>query len=168
MTLKKISLIAAMSENRVIGNKNQLPWDMPADWKNFRRITYDKPFIMGRNSYEAPDRLISTRRSIILSHGEIPDLCENCLRVESLEKAFHLLGMESEIFILGGQSVFEQAISYANYIYLTVIHAFFEGDAYFPDIDMSDWRMIKNEFYNRDAENPYDYSFQEFERMRNF
>ncbi|MBS0001029.1 MAG: dihydrofolate reductase [Cyclobacteriaceae bacterium] len=162
--MKKISLIAAMSENRVIGRHNQLPWNMPADWQNFRRITAGKPFVMGRNSYLAPDKLLSTSRSIILSHSEIPDLCENCIRAENWETALSLLQHEPEIFILGGQSIFEQAMSFANYIYLTVVHGIFPGDAWFPEIDKLEWKLIKDRFYHRDSRNPYDYSFQEYIR----
>jgi len=163
--MQKIALIAAMSENRVIGRDNKLPWHMPADWKNFKRITHGKPFIMGRNSYEAPDKLLSTKKSIILSHSEIPDLCEHCIRVDHLDKALQLLITESEIFILGGQSVFEQAILISDYIYLTIIHAEIFGDAYFPEIDFSQWEMVKDEYHKKDSENPYDYSFREFERI---
>ncbi len=163
--MQKIALIAAMSENRVIGKDNKLPWQMPADWRNFRRITNGKSFIMGRNSYEAPDRLLSTNKSIILSHKEIAGLCENCIRSDNLNKAIDLLKDESEIFILGGQSVFEQAISIANYIYLTEIHIEILGDAHFPVIEEKQWRKVKNEFHNKDSQNPYNYSFLEFERI---
>lgn len=163
--MQKISLIAAMSENRVIGQDNKLPWKIPADWQHFRKITNGKAFIMGKNSYEAPDKLLSTNKSVILSHSRIQDLCKNCYQAESWDSAFTLLKKEPEIFILGGQSVFEQAISFASYIYLTIIHAEFPGDAYFPQIKLSQWRIIRDEFHHKDSENPYDYSFREYERF---
>jgi len=163
--MQKISLIAAMSDNRVIGYRNQLPWHMPADWQNFKKITHGRSFIMGRNSYEAPDKLLSTQHSIILSHTEIPGLCKNCVRAESLEEALSLLSKEPEIFILGGQSVFEQALPKATYLYLTIIHSVFQGDAYFPEFEKTSWQMIKNEFNHRDENNPFDYSFQEYQRI---
>ncbi len=163
--MQKISLIAAMSENGVIGKKNQLPWHMPADLYNFKKITEGKPFIIGKNSYEAPDKLLSTKKTVILSHTEIPDLCENCIRANSWEAALHLLKGEPEIFILGGQSVFEQAISFANYVYLTIIHAEFSGDAYFPQIKLSQWKIIRDQFHHKDTENLHDYSFREYERF---
>jgi dihydrofolate reductase len=137
---------------------------MPADWKNFRKITEGKPFIMGRNSYLAPDKLLSTSRSIILSHSGIPDLCENCIRVEDWESAFALVKNEPEVFILGGQRIFEQAILFADYIYLTLIHARISGDAFFPEIDLSAWKLVRNRTFRRDEKNPYDYSFLEYVR----
>lgn len=163
--MQRISLIAAMSENRIIGNNNRLPWHMPADLKNFRRITEGKSFIMGKNSYEAPDRLLSTNHSVILSHTGVSDLCNNCIVVNSWESAFDRLKEEPEIFILGGQSVFEQAISFSNYIYLTIIHSEFTGDAYFPEIKLSQWKIIKDRFFHKDSENQFDYSFLEYERF---
>lgn len=163
--MQKISLIAAMSENRVIGYEKKLPWQMPADWERFRKITEGKPFIMGKNSYEAPDKLLSSKKSVILSHSGIPDLCKNCFQAGSWDSALELLKGEPEIFILGGQSVFEQAISFASYIYLTIIHEEFSGDAYFPQIKLSQWRIIRDEFHHKDSENPYDYSFLEYERF---
>ena len=153
-----------MSENRVIGKDNRLPWNMPADWKNFREITEGKTFIMGRNSYLAPDKLLSTSRSIILSHSVIPDLCEKCLRVQDWEAALALVKGEPEVFILGGQRIFEQALSFANYIYLTLIHARISGDAFFPEIDGSKWQLVRSRSFRRDRENPYDYSFLEYTR----
>jgi dihydrofolate reductase len=163
--MQKISLIAAMSENRVIGHKKKLPWNMPADWQHFRKITHDKAFIMGKNSYEAPDKLLSTKKSIILSHTGIHNLCGNCFQADSWDSALEMLSGEPEIFILGGQSVFEQAISFAHYIYLTIIHAELSGDAYFPQIKLSQWKIIRDEFHHKDSENPYDYSFLEYERF---
>jgi dihydrofolate reductase len=164
-TMQKISLIAAMSDNRVIGYKNKLPWHMPADWRHFRKITHGKAFIMGRNSYEAPDKLLSTKLSIILSRHDIKNLCEKCIKAENFEKAVELLKDEPEVFILGGQSVFEQALKLANYIYLTIIHGTFQGDAYFPEFDRSSWKLVRNKFNTRDDDNPFDYTFQEFERI---
>lgn len=161
---QKISLIAAMSENRVIGRKNQLPWDMPADWAHFHEITHGKPFIMGRNSYEAPDKLLSTTRSIILTTHDLDELCPTCEQASSLEEALKKLEKEPEIFILGGQQVFEASLELANYIYLTLIHTHVEGDAFFPPFSSSDWMLVRDDHHTRDADNPHDYSFREYLR----
>lgn len=160
----KISLIAAMSENRVIGRKNKLPWHLPADWENFHRITNGKPFIMGRKSYRAPDRLLSTYKSVILSNKEMHDLCNNCIRASSFNNALNILEGEKEIFILGGQKVFEEFLSHADYIYLTMVHVILEGDAFFPAIDKNSWKLVREEFHKKDRINPYDYTFKEYRR----
>jgi dihydrofolate reductase len=162
--MKRISLIAAMSENRVIGHNNRLPWKMPADWQNFQEITAGKPFIMGKNSYLAPDKLLSTSLSIILSHSEIDDLCENCIIARDWESALSHVMDEPEVFILGGQQIFEQAMSFADYIYLTIVHTRIAGDAFFPEIKLSEWRLVRERYFKRDENNPYDYTFLEYIR----
>jgi dihydrofolate reductase len=164
VTHKKIALIAAMAENRIIGKNNRLPWVMPADWDHFHRVTRDKPFIMGRNSYEAPDKLLSKRISVILTNEDQVNLCKTCCRAESLEEALEILKEEPEIFILGGQSVFEQSLPMANYMYLTIIHAVLEGDTVFPEFNENEWELLRDEFHKKDQDNPYDYSFRELIR----
>ena len=162
---QKISLIAAMGENRVIGIENRLPWHMPADWENFHRITGGKPFIMGKNSYLAPDKLLSSKQNLILAHTPNFDLCQNCDMVNSIDQAIKKLKNEKEIFILGGASVFSQTLHFANYMYLTIIHAEFKGDVWFPEYDESDWEVIRSDFHHKDEANPYDYTFLELERI---
>lgn len=153
-----------MSENRVIGKNNKLPWKMPADQVHFRKITRDHPFIMGRKSFLSEDQLLSDKLSIILTHHTTDYLPENCIRAESLGEALSMLTEEKEIFILGGGEVFRQSLSIANHIYLTLIHAHIEGDTYFPEIDGLQWKLVKEGFHKKDHRNLYDYSFQEYTR----
>jgi dihydrofolate reductase len=161
----KISLIAAMSENRVIGYRNRLPWHMPADWAHFRKVTKGKVFIMGRNSYEAEDALLSDKMSIILSqHAEITP-ARNCYRAKRLEEAFHLAREEKEVFILGGENVFRQTVFFADYIFLTIIHAQVNGDAFFPEFEQDHWILVKDQFLKKDQENIYNYSFREYQKI---
>ena len=162
--MRKISLIAAMSENRVIGKNNKLPWKLPADHAHFRKITRGRPFIMGRKSYLSEDQLLSDKLSIILTHHTTDYLPQNCLRAESLGEALSILTEEKEIFILGGGEVFRQSLSIANHIYLTLIHAHIQGDTYFPEIDDLQWKLVKSDFHKKDNRNHYDYSFQEYVR----
>jgi len=165
---QKIALIAAMSENRIIGMNNKLPWKMPADWDNFLKITKGKSFIMGRNSYLSEDRLLSSKKSIILSHHELYELEEKCIWAPDIYHAFDMLKDETEIFILGGGSIFEQSMPHANYIYVTVIHSQIKGDTYFPEIDLRFWKNVKTDYHVKDIENPYDYSFLEYSKINNF
>lgn len=164
---QKISLIAAMGKNRVIGKDNRLPWHLPADWENFHCITHDKPFIMGKMSYLAPDKLLSDYKNLILSHSDDLELCHNCEVSHSLKEALAKLVNEEEIFILGGANVFSQAISIANYMYLTVIHHVFEGDAFFPEYDPDLWTFKKKSHHKSDKDNPFDYTFYELEKKIN-
>ena len=162
--MQRISLIAAISENKVIGIHNRLPWRMPADHRHFHAVTKGHPFIMGRLSYLSEDRLLSTERSIILSHHANDPLCANCERAESLGEALSILSAYSEIFILGGARVFRQSLSIANYMYLTIIHAHIKGDAFFPQFSAQQWTEVRTSHHLKDKENPYDYSFIEYAR----
>jgi len=159
-----ISLIAAMSENRVIGRANKLPWKMPADITHFKKITKGCPFIMGRKSFLSEDRLLSDKLSIILTHHSTDHLHSNCIKAESLGEALSILANEPKIFILGGGEVFRQSLSIANFMYLTLIHTFIEGDTFFPEFENNQWKLMKEDFHKSDNLNPYDYSFQEFAR----
>lgn len=160
----KISMMAAMGENRVIGNDGEVPWNMPADIAHFHRVSDGKPYIMGRKSYEAPDVMLSSEKNIILSRQSGLDLEGNCIQAESIQEAIEKLEGYEEVFIMGGAGIYEQALDFANYIYLTIIHGHFEGDAHFPVIPAEAWGNVKSEKHSADQENPYDYSFLEFER----
>ena len=162
--MQRISLIAAMSENRTIGKDNSLPWEMPSDHAHFRKITKGHPFIMGRKSYLSKDQLLSDKLSIILTHHTTDHLQLNCIKAESLGEALSILEDEKKIFILGGGEIFRQSLSIANYIYLTLIHTYIQGDTFFPEIDKNQWSLVKEEFNGKDDRNPYNYSFLEYAR----
>jgi dihydrofolate reductase len=161
---EKISLIAAMSENHIIGRNNRLPWNMPADHEHFRKITAGKPFIMGRNSFLSEDVLLSDYKSVILSHKKDIILPEKCFLALSIREAFELLKDEPEIFVLGGEKVFRQVLPFAGYIYLTVIHSIIDGDASFPSLNTGEWEIARQAFNHSDEENPFDYTFIEYTR----
>ncbi len=162
--MSKIYLIAAMSENQVIGINDKLPWHLPDEWENFRRITNGKPFITGRKSYQAPDALHSTYRDVVLtSHKDIlPDI----EHAENLDAALKMLENEAEIFILGGASVFRAAIHLADRIYLTVVHTHIEGDAFFPNIKSDEWDLETSEYHEADDEHLYAFSMNVLNRKR--
>ena len=162
--MQRISLIAAMSENRVIGNHNHLPWHLPDDWKNFRKVTAGKPFIMGRKSYQAEDALVSDYRNIIVTSKKELDLCDHCELAETLEEAFAKLASEPEVFVLGGGSIFEQTINKANYLYLTIVHHTFSGDAFFPPINWNQWTKVKEDYHEADERHAFAFSLNEYER----
>ena len=161
-----ISLIAAMSENRVIGVQNRLPWHLPADLTHFRKITAGKKFIMGRKSYEAEDKLSSEVGNVVVTGQKNYVVAKNDIVAHNLHEAFEKLQGESEIFILGGAEVFGQTIDGADHLYITLIHNKFIGDAFFPEIDLNEWKIEKQEDFNADEENPYNYSFIKYSRKQ--
>lgn len=153
-----------MSENHVIGKQNSLPWHLPDEWKNFRKVTEGKAFLMGRTSYEAPDALHSTYRNVVLSnHGDHTDHGNTQYAVD-LEQAMTLLSDENEVFVLGGASVFSQMMPRAEKLFLTIVHAHIEGDAFFPAVSLAEWDMISSEYHGIDEEHEYSFSMNVYVR----
>jgi len=128
-----ISLIAAMAENRVIGKGNKIPWNLPSDRKRFHALTRGHPIILGRKTFESIGRPLSNRKNIVLTRQN-DYRAEGCIIACNLEAAFvNCIGV-SETFICGGENVFRETISRTDQIYLSILHAHFEGDAFFPEI----------------------------------
>ena len=158
-----ISLISAMSENHVIGNKGLLPWGhLPNDLANLYRITEGVPMIMGRKSYDTPDRVWSkTAPNIVITRQVDLVLDTGFVKAENIEQALQLVENQcfTEVFIIGGGEIFKQTIHLADYIYLTLVHATFEGDAFFPQIAPSVFQLIDRQDFEKDEQHAYDYSF---------
>jgi len=128
-----VSIIAAMSRNRIIGAAGIIPWSVPADMRRFRELTLGHTLIMGRKTFESIGRPLQGRKNIILTRQA--DYCADGVHVSSsLEEALHLSKGDDEIFICGGSEVYAQALPYAARIYLTQISLDIEGDAKFPPI----------------------------------
>lgn len=138
-----ISLIAAIGENYVLGNKGSLPWHIPEDFAWFKRKTLRKPVIMGRKTYDSIGKSLPNRLNIVISRYPQPDK-ENLLWVSSIDEAFRVATAQngfdtSEIMILGGGEVYVQSIDMADRIYLTEIAASPQGDTFFPKFDKTQW-----------------------------
>ena len=160
-------IIAAMSENRVIGINNHLPWHLPDEWTHFKKVTNGKPFLTGRKSYEAPDALHSSYRNIVLT-TKSDSTAADVEYAADLSGALALLQEEKEVFILGGASVFEQALPIVEKLYLTVVHAYLEGDAFFPAINPNDWELVSSEYHGIDADHAFAFSMNLYERIDSY
>ncbi len=163
--MQRISIISAMSENHVIGIHNSLPWQLPGDWENFRRVTAGKAFLMGRKSYEAADALHSEYRNVIISRQPGLQLGPNTEQGVSIEAGMALLAGEPDFFILGGAEIFRQTLHLANYFYRTLVHAVVEGDAFFPEVDWSQWELVSTARHEADARHAYAFSLEEWRRV---
>jgi dihydrofolate reductase len=152
-----------MSKNRVIGKGNKLPWDMPADMKHFRDLTRGKPVIMGRKTFESIGHPLPNRKNIVITSDSTFQY-EGCTVVHSIEEALHSAEETEEMMVIGGSSIYEQFLPHANRIYLTVIDQEFDGDAYFPEFDMAQWRETEREEHPADEKNSYPYTFLTFEK----
>lgn len=160
-----LSLISAMSTNRAIGLSGRLPWKhVPADWENLARVTAGCKMIMGRKSYDTPDRIWSERGNIVITRQAGYGVDTGFEIAHSLEEALARYAQEKEVFVLGGAEVFAQCLPFAHRIHLTIIHGVFEGDAFFPVFDESLF-SLKRQNFKADERNPYDYSFLTYERV---
>jgi dihydrofolate reductase len=139
-----LSLIAAMSENRVIGREGKLPWYLPEDLKRFRKLTLGHVVIMGRKTYESIGKPLPNRTNIILTKQTNYHALGT--RIEaSIEKA--LSGLSGEVFIIGGGEVYQQALPRADRIYLTLVHTAIEGDTFFPETHRFHFQEKERETY---------------------
>jgi dihydrofolate reductase len=140
-----ISLIAAMTEKRVIGVRNQLPWKLPEDMKRFRELTTGHPIIMGRKTYDSIGRPLPKRENLVISRQ--PGLkIEGAQVFSSLESALEraLKLDEKEVFVIGGAEIYRQALARADRLYLTLVHQDYEGDAHFPEWEsLGPWRTLE-------------------------
>lgn len=161
-----LSMISAVAENRVIGNKNTLPWHMPADFKYFKETTLGKTLVMGLNTFNSiGGKPLPGRKHIILSNDPNFLPPESCVVAHSIDEAVELIKNESEVMICGGASVYKQFLPLAHRLYLTYIHHSFEGDTYFPEVNLAEWKETKRIDCKADDKNKYDYSFVVLERI---
>ena len=154
-----ISLIWAMADNRVIGIENRLPWKLPADMKWFRENTMGKPIIMGRLTFESfGAKPLPGRRNIIISRN--PDYHAEGIDVfTSINDALQATRDDDEIMIIGGMSLYKQSLPLADRLYMTLVHADVEGDAWFPEFDLNEWKESERKDFSADEKNPHAYSF---------
>lgn len=149
-----LSIIVAMSKNRVIGKDNKMPWHLSNDLKNFKKITIGKTIVMGRLTYDSIGKPLPDRKNIILSRNLIDS---NVFIFDNFEEVLDFTKDEDEVFIIGGQDIYSQTIDKVNKLYLTTIDANIEGDKYFPEIDISKWKKIRSENFSKDQNNTHDF-----------
>jgi dihydrofolate reductase len=155
-----------MSENHVIGLNNSLPWHLPDEWAHFRKVTAGKAFMMGRKSFEAPDALHSDYRNVIVTSNPPANAELHTEYAKDISGAIALLSGETDVFILGGASIFQQMLPLADRMYLTIVHAHIEGDAYFPAFDPDDWQLTSSEFHGIDDDHQYSFSMNLYLRKQ--
>lgn len=158
-----ISIIAVMGKNRAIGKENQLLWNLPEDLKRFKKITLNHPVIMGRKTYESIGRPLSERINIILSRN--PELKVNgCKVLGSLEKALQYAESidQDEVFIIGGESIFAEALPLVKKMYLTLVDDSPQADSFFPQYD-DNFDIIHEE---QAEESNYQYKYIELIRNK--
>ncbi len=156
----KISLIAATSSNNVIGKDNKLIWHISEDLKRFKKLTLNCPIIMGRKTYESlPFKPLPKRKNIIISSNKNLKF-KGAIVVGSPKEAINICENDKEIFICGGETIYNEFIEIGDTIYLTKVHKEFEGDTFFPKISEKTWKITEK--IDSSDEN-YKYSFLKYE-----
>ncbi len=148
-----ISLVVAVAENGVIGDRGGLPWHLPADLGHFKRLTMGKPVLMGRKTFESIGRPLPGRRNIVITRQ--PDWRRaGVLVAHSFDEAVRLAGPAPEVMVIGGAQVYAEALSQAQRIHLTRVHARPAGDTRFPDIDDGQWEEIASRHHPAEGDLP--------------
>ena len=160
----RIAIIAAIDKKRLIGNGPRIPWKLPADLQHFRDMTIGKPVVMGRKTFETLPHPLAKRKNIILTRDRKYNAPEGCIVAHSVEgviKTAETLPEYDglELMICGGAPIYAAFLPHASRLYLTQIHAVFEGDVYFPEFDITEWEEVKRTDCEADEKNPYPYSF---------
>lgn len=163
-----ISLIVAAGTNHAIGKDNQLLWHLPQDLKFFKNTTWTMPVIMGRKTFESVgSKPLPGRLNIILSRQPATETENDLLKfATNPEKAMQLASDfgTKEVFIAGGAEIYRQFMPLAGRIYMTRVHAHFEADSFFPEMNTNEWSLIQNKDFNPDEKHAYSFSIQVWER----
>jgi dihydrofolate reductase len=161
----RISLIAALARNRVIGRNNQLPWRLSADLQHFKTLTMGKPIIMGRKTFESIGKPLPGRTNIVLTR-ERQFLAQGCVVVHDIDQALQVAAESDEVMIIGGANLYRQFLPRADRLYLTEVKAEVTGDTWFPDLDITGWTETERVSHQADEKNEYDYDFVILDRKR--
>ena len=159
-----ISLIVAVAENGVIGDKNALLWHISEDLRHFKAVTTGHPVVMGRKTWESLGRPLPNRTNVVVTRQKaaIP----GCTVVHSLEEAVALFPKDEEVFVIGGAQIYGEALPAADRFYLTRVHRAYEGDTLFPEWNADEWQLVESESFPCGERYDYPFTFETYERRR--
>ncbi|HEX8268398.1 MAG TPA: dihydrofolate reductase [Flavobacterium sp.] len=157
-----IILIAAASENNALGKDNQLVWHLPDDFIRFKQLTTGHHIIMGRKTFEGFPKPLPNRVHVVISRQENYNP-ESCIVVKTLQEALEIPPKDEDIWIIGGGEIFNISMAVADKIELTRVHAFVEGDAFFPKIT-PDWKLVETEYHPADEKHNYSFTYETYIR----
>jgi dihydrofolate reductase len=161
-----ISLVVAAATNNAIGKEGQMPWHLPNDMKHFKNVTWGMPVVMGRKTFESLGKALPGRKNIVITRQE-GWTADNTVVVKSLEDALFVAGQTDalEVMVIGGGEIYQAYFDKAKRIYMTRVEATPEADTFFPAIDGKQWQLISQRNHEADEKNPFNYSFQQWERL---
>jgi dihydrofolate reductase len=157
------AIIVAIARNNAIGKDNKLLCHLPDDLKHFKEITKGYAIIMGRNTFlSLPKGALPHRRNIVLSPDN--ESFPGCETVHSIDEALQSCTGEEKVFFIGGAMVYHQTYPLVDKLYLTMVHADFEADTFFPEIDFNQWEQVSYQLHEATPEFPISYSFENYIR----
>ena len=157
-----VSIIVAVAQNGVIGDKNALLWHISEDMRFFKRTTSGHPVIMGCKTYESLGRPLPNRTNVVISRTA--DAIEGCTVARSLEEAVAMFPAQEEVFIIGGAQIYALALDVADRIYITRVEHDYQGDTSFPEWRESEWQLVSREAYPCGEKYPYPFAFECYDR----
>lgn len=159
-----LSLIVAVARNGVIGRQGELPWHLPLDLAHFKRTTLGKPIIMGRKTHASIGRALPERENIVVTRN--PELvAPGCRIAKSLDHALAECVEAEEKVVIGGASLYAEALPRADLLYLTRVHADVSGDTFFPELDPSEWRELSEQDFGADARHAHAFTIATLARI---
>ena len=156
-----ITLIAAVAENNALGKDNQLLWHLPDDFKRFKNITSGHHIIMGRKTFESFPKPLPNRIHVIITRQKDYQP-EACHVVDSLAKAISVCPKDEDLFIIGGGEIYKQSIEMADKLDITRVHHTFDADTFFPEIDLTKWKLTSEEYHPKDEKHRFDFTFETY------
>jgi dihydrofolate reductase len=164
--MQRISILAAVAANGVIGRKNDIPWKIRTDLKRLKALTMGHHVIMGRKTFESLPQPLPGRTNIVITRDASYGAPDGVIVVDKIDRALELAKNDDEVFILGGAEIYAQTLHRANRMYITEVHADVEGDTKFPEFDnVVEWKLADREDYEADEKNEYPFSFLTYERV---
>ena len=158
-----LTMIAAAAENNALGKDNDLVWHLPDDFKRFKRLTSGHHIIMGRKTFESFPKLLPDRTHVIITRKEDYQP-EGAIVVHSMEEAIRVSKLDDQAFIIGGGEIYKMGLEHAEKIELTRVHGEFDADTYFPEIDKEKWKIVKDQFHDKDDKHEYSFTYLTYER----
>ncbi|TXN36998.1 dihydrofolate reductase [Flagellimonas hymeniacidonis] len=162
--MRQLIIIAAAGENNALGINNDLPWHLPDDFKRFKALTTGHKIIMGRKTLESFPKALPNREHIVITRDTNYTPKFPCTVVHSIENAIALVNPSASAYIIGGGEIYKQAMAFATDIELTRIHDSFEADTFFPEIDETQWELVKEEYHSKDERHKHDFTYRSYKR----
>ncbi|MCH4821854.1 dihydrofolate reductase [Gramella lutea] len=158
-----ITMIAAAAENNALGKDNDLVWHLPDDFKRFKRLTSGHYIIMGRKTFESFPKLLPDRTHVIITRKD-DYKPEGTIVVNSLDEALRVSKIDEQPFIIGGGEIYKMGMEKADRIELTRVHADFDADTFFPEIDTDHWELVKEQFHEKDEKHDHSFTYLTYDR----